>query len=68
MKRRRVHETRYVLCVRNPVDYTEQQVVNQQIELMIQTESLGYDSVWAAEHHFSEHGYCASPQALLAAI
>ncbi|RLA45866.1 MAG: hypothetical protein DRR06_06310 [Gammaproteobacteria bacterium] len=52
----------------NPVDYTEQEVVTNQMELMVEAERLGYDSVWAAEHHFSEYGYCASPQVSLAAV
>ena len=52
----------------NPVGYTEHEVVKNQIELMIEAERLGYDSVWPAEHHFSEYGYCASPQVSLAAV
>jgi natural product biosynthesis luciferase-like monooxygenase protein len=31
-------------------------------------EVLGFDSVWPAEHHFSEYGLCASPALSLAAI
>ncbi|MCB1748768.1 MAG: LLM class flavin-dependent oxidoreductase [Gammaproteobacteria bacterium] len=52
----------------NPVGHTEHEVVKNQIELMIEAERLGYDSVWPAEHHFSEYGYCASPQVSLAAV
>jgi alkanesulfonate monooxygenase SsuD/methylene tetrahydromethanopterin reductase-like flavin-dependent oxidoreductase (luciferase family) len=43
-------------------------VVKNQLELMVEAERLGYDSVWPAEHHFSEYGYCASPQVSLAAV
>src|SRR3954470_19364948 len=35
---------------------------------MYEAEGLGFDSVWPAEHHFSEYGYCASPQVSLAAV
>jgi natural product biosynthesis luciferase-like monooxygenase protein len=31
-------------------------------------EDYGFDSVWPAEHHFSEYGYCASPAVTLAAL
>lgn len=52
----------------NPVGKTEQQIVKEQMELMHEAENLGFDSVWPAEHHFSEYGYCASPQVSLAAV
>jgi len=52
----------------NPDGYTEHEVIKNQMELMIESERLGYDSVWPAEHHFSEYGYCASPQVSLAAV
>ena len=52
----------------NPVGKTEQQIVKEQLELMIAAEELGFDSIWPAEHHFSEYGWCASPQVSLAAV
>lgn len=52
----------------NPDGFTEHEIVKNQMELMIESERLGYDSVWPAEHHFSEYGYCASPQVSLAAV
>lgn len=52
----------------NPEGFTEHEVVKNQMELMIEAERLGYDSVMPAEHHFSEYGYCASPQVSLAAV
>lgn len=52
----------------NPVGFTEHQIVKNQMELMVEAERLGFDSVWPAEHHFSEYGYCASPQVSLAAV
>jgi alkanesulfonate monooxygenase SsuD/methylene tetrahydromethanopterin reductase-like flavin-dependent oxidoreductase (luciferase family) len=38
------------------------------MELMRAAEDLGFDSVWPAEHHFTEYGYCASPALSLAAV
>jgi natural product biosynthesis luciferase-like monooxygenase protein len=52
----------------NPIGKTEHEVIKEQMELMYEAENLGFDSVWPAEHHFSEYGYCASPQVSLAAV
>jgi len=52
----------------NPVGKTEHQIIREQMSLMYEAENLGFDSVWPAEHHFSEYGYCASPQVSLAAV
>ena len=52
----------------NPVGRTEHEIIKEQMELMYEAEVLGFDSVWPAEHHFSEYGYCASPQVSLAAV
>jgi natural product biosynthesis luciferase-like monooxygenase protein len=52
----------------NPVEKTEHEIIHEQLELMRAAEELGFDSVWPAEHHFTEYGYCASPSLTLAAI
>jgi natural product biosynthesis luciferase-like monooxygenase protein len=52
----------------NPTGKTEREIVKEQTELMIEAENLGFDSVWPAEHHFSEYGWCGSPQVTLASI
>lgn len=52
----------------NPIDRTEHEIVKEQLDLMRAAEDLGFDSVWPAEHHFTEYGYCASPAVTLAAI
>ncbi len=46
----------------NPVGKTEHQIVREALDLMVAAEDLGFDSVWPAEHHFTEYGYCASPR------
>ena len=35
---------------------------------MVAAEQCGFDSVWIAEHHFTEYGYCGSPAVTLAAV
>ena len=52
----------------NPIEKTEHQIIHEQMELMRAAEDLGFDSVWPAEHHFSEYGVCASPAVILAAL
>ncbi|MGO9263927.1 MAG: LLM class flavin-dependent oxidoreductase [Candidatus Binataceae bacterium] len=52
----------------NPMEKTEHQIVKEQLNLMRAAEDYGFDSIWPAEHHFSEYGYCASPVVTLANI
>lgn len=52
----------------NPVGKTEHQIVHEQLDIMQAAEDLGFDSIWPAEHHFTEYGYCVSPALVLAAI
>ena len=52
----------------NPVGKSEYEIVQEQLTLMRAAEAYGFDSVWPAEHHFSEYGYCASPALTLAAL
>jgi luciferase family oxidoreductase group 1 len=50
------------------IDSGETAAVHEQIDLMLAAEELGFASVWAAEHHFSEYGVCPSPILALAAV
>jgi luciferase family oxidoreductase group 1 len=52
----------------NPIHKTEHQIVKEQLDLMQAAEDLGFDSIWPAEHHFTEYGYCASTALMLAPI
>jgi len=52
----------------SPDRRSEQDVIGEQIDLMVEAEALGFDSVWTAEHHFTEYGHCASPAVTLAAV
>jgi alkanesulfonate monooxygenase SsuD/methylene tetrahydromethanopterin reductase-like flavin-dependent oxidoreductase (luciferase family) len=44
--------------------WSEQAVYDSDLEQMLATESLGYHSVWIAEHHFSDYGLCPAPPVL----
>lgn len=52
----------------SPAGRGEQQMVDEQLSLMEAAEDYGFDSVWPAEHHFTEYGICGSPVVNLAAI
>ncbi len=47
---------------------SEQQMVREQVEIMEAAERHGFHSVWTAEHHFSDYGFCASPAIAIAAV
>ncbi|MBW2390664.1 MAG: LLM class flavin-dependent oxidoreductase [Deltaproteobacteria bacterium] len=52
----------------SPSGRSEQQMILEQHSLMEAAEGYGFDSVWPAEHHFTEYGVCCSPAINLAAI
>jgi hypothetical protein len=50
-----------------PPSISHPDVVRREIEQMVWTEELGFDSVWLPEHHFIEYGLSVSPAVLAAA-
>jgi alkanesulfonate monooxygenase SsuD/methylene tetrahydromethanopterin reductase-like flavin-dependent oxidoreductase (luciferase family) len=44
--------------------WSEQAVYDSTLEQMLAAESLGYSSVWIAEHHFNDYGLCPVPPVL----
>ena len=52
----------------NPVSRTDVEVYEDILRGAELAEELGFDSVWIAEHAFSEHSIISSPHSLLAAI
>jgi alkanesulfonate monooxygenase SsuD/methylene tetrahydromethanopterin reductase-like flavin-dependent oxidoreductase (luciferase family) len=50
-----------------PPSIPHPEVVQREIEQMVWTEELGYDSIWLTEHHFIEYGLSVSPSVLAAA-
>jgi natural product biosynthesis luciferase-like monooxygenase protein len=47
---------------------SEHRVFREQLDTLRAAEDLGFDSVWAPEHHFTQYGFCASPMLTLAAM
>jgi natural product biosynthesis luciferase-like monooxygenase protein len=52
----------------SPMGRSDKEMVDEQISLMQAAEDHGFDSIWPAEHHFSEYGVCASPAVTLAVL
>ena len=50
-----------------PPSLSHPEVVQREIEQMVWTEELGFDSIWLTEHHFIEYGLSVSPAVLAAA-
>jgi alkanesulfonate monooxygenase SsuD/methylene tetrahydromethanopterin reductase-like flavin-dependent oxidoreductase (luciferase family) len=44
--------------------WSERQVYDSALAQMLAAESLGYQSVWFAEHHFNDYGLCPAPPVL----
>src|SRR5262245_12635004 len=57
----------FFLMQRDPA-WSEQAVYDSGVEQMLAAESLGYHSVWLAEHHFNDYGLCPAPPVLAASI
>ena len=54
--------------LQRPSDVSEQSIYETEIPQMVAADALGYDSIWIAEHHFSNFGICSAPQVLAASI
>jgi alkanesulfonate monooxygenase SsuD/methylene tetrahydromethanopterin reductase-like flavin-dependent oxidoreductase (luciferase family) len=48
--------------------WSERAVFDSGLEQMLAAESLGYSSVWIAEHHFNDYGLCPAPPVLAAYV
>jgi alkanesulfonate monooxygenase SsuD/methylene tetrahydromethanopterin reductase-like flavin-dependent oxidoreductase (luciferase family) len=44
------------------------EIVTDEVEQMIESEQLGFDSIYLTEHHYSDYGLSSAPSALLAHV
>ncbi len=58
-----------ITCQRHPGDpRSDEQLYAQALELAVEAERLGFDSVWVSEHHFVDDAYLPSLLPMCAAI
>jgi alkanesulfonate monooxygenase SsuD/methylene tetrahydromethanopterin reductase-like flavin-dependent oxidoreductase (luciferase family) len=43
-------------------------IIAEEVEQMVLSERLGFDSVWLTEHHYSDYGLSSAPGVLLATV
>lgn len=51
-----------------PAEKSEKIMIDENLEMIQAAEELGFESVWAAEHHFSMYGVMPSPAVFATAI
>jgi alkanesulfonate monooxygenase SsuD/methylene tetrahydromethanopterin reductase-like flavin-dependent oxidoreductase (luciferase family) len=49
-------------------DRAATEILTEEMDQMVLSESLGFDSVWLTEHHFSDYGLSAAPSVLAATL
>ncbi|HZS00508.1 MAG TPA: LLM class flavin-dependent oxidoreductase [Chloroflexota bacterium] len=54
--------------LQRPPGAREADVIRNEVDLMVWSESLGYDSVWLTEHHFADYGISSAPSVLASAV
>lgn len=54
--------------LQRPPGRDESAIIREELDQMIWSEALGYDSVWLTEHHFADYGLSSAPSVLAAAV
>jgi alkanesulfonate monooxygenase SsuD/methylene tetrahydromethanopterin reductase-like flavin-dependent oxidoreductase (luciferase family) len=51
-----------------PPGRTDADIVREEVDQMVLSESLGFDSIWLTEHHYADYGLSSAPSVLLATV
>src|SRR4051794_14714910 len=54
--------------LQRPPGASEADVIKHEVDLMVWSERLGFDTVWLTEHHFADYGLSSAPSVLAAAV
>lgn len=60
----------FIYDFRNPAPWTmpAPQLYAETLDVMVETERLGFDGVWVPEHHLADDAYIPSPMMVLSAV
>jgi alkanesulfonate monooxygenase SsuD/methylene tetrahydromethanopterin reductase-like flavin-dependent oxidoreductase (luciferase family) len=51
-----------------PPGRTDAEIVREEVDQMVLSEELGFDSIWLTEHHYADYGLSSAPSVLLATV
>ncbi len=51
-----------------PPGSTDADILREEVDQMVLSEELGFDSVWLTEHHYADYGLSSAPTALMATV
>jgi alkanesulfonate monooxygenase SsuD/methylene tetrahydromethanopterin reductase-like flavin-dependent oxidoreductase (luciferase family) len=54
--------------LQKPPGRAPEEVIAEEVDQMVLSETLGFDSVWLTEHHYADYGLSSAPTALLASL
>lgn len=51
-----------------PPGRSDVDIVREEVDQMVLSEELGFDSIWLTEHHYADYGLSSAPSVLLATV
>ncbi len=54
--------------IQSPPGRSEAEIILEEVEQMVLSEELGFDSIWLTEHHYADYGLSSAPGVLLATL
>lgn len=51
-----------------PPGRSDAEIIREEVDQMVLSEELGFDSIWLTEHHYADYGLSSAPSVLLATV
>jgi alkanesulfonate monooxygenase SsuD/methylene tetrahydromethanopterin reductase-like flavin-dependent oxidoreductase (luciferase family) len=51
-----------------PPGHADADILREEVDQMVLSEELGFDSIWLTEHHYADYGLSSAPSVLLATV